>query len=987
MMAPYILGLSIILHITAIFFVLRLIEITKRRLVFPFIAAATVILMALRQSITMYRLLAGGINTEPGIVDEFVALLIPILIVTGITTISKFFQTRLRSEEKLRRQLQELSVVQSVSSAGAECVQEDELIQRVTEIIGETFYPNHFGVLLLDEAGEVLRLHSSYRGVGEKEKQTIVPLGEGVTGRVAASGRSLRIPDVTQADEYINLTSETLSELAVPLNTGKRVLGVINAESIHGNAFTEDDERLLDTLANQLATAIEKVRLLETARRRTQELVALYETAISMGRALDTKQLLKQLYVQVKKLFAPDSFLVVTCDEQAKNLKVVMAVEEDEPLGEWENKYFPIKEGGLTAWVVKEGRPLLIRDMETDTLPAKPIHSAKPARSWLGVPLMNQNKVIGAVSVQSFRPCTFNENNRLLLENLAAHLTVTLENARLYEETHQAYLREKRLNELAKTVNNTLDFQKTLGNIVNLAVELVGADAGALALLSKDRDIISYPYLFNLPEQLSQRDSNKEEGVAWQIVETGEPVLLTEYGESANALPCWVEAGVHGFIGVPVVANEERIGVLGLYSMIPEAPTANEKKVEKDQGTPKEFTERELKLAESIGLQVGVAIKNARLFSEVRLKTEYLETIQRIDLAISSSLDLDLTLRIFLEQTTDQLGVDAADVLLFNTAMQTLEYKAGRGFRTDAFQGTTERIGEGQAGRVALERRTIHIPDLSLETVRFKRVKILQKEKFVVYIGVPLLAKGRLVGVLEVFHRSPFDPSEEWVDFLETLARQAAIAIDNSQLFESLQRSNVEMVMAYDSTLEGWAKALELRDQETEGHSHRVVDLSMKMAQLMGMNENELIQVRRGALLHDIGKMGIPDSILHNPGPFDDDEWEIMRKHPTYAQQRLSSIRFLQPALDIPYCHHEKWDGTGYPRGLKGEEIPLSARIFAIVDVWDALRSDRPYREAWPKEKIIAHLQEQAGKYFDPCVVDAFLEMLTDSNSDELDTG
>ena len=204
------------------------------------------------------------------------------------------------------------------------------------------------------------------------------------------------------------------------------------------------------------------MRLLETARRRTQELVALYETAISTGRTLDTNQLLEQLYVQVKNLFAPDSFIVVTCNDQTKYFRVAMAVEEDEPITEWENKSFPVMDGGLTGWVITEGYPLLIRDMEVDTLPAKPIHGAKPTRSWLGVPLLIQNKVIGAVSVQSFRPFAFNESNRLLLENLASHLAVTIENARLYEKTHQAYLREKRLNELVRTVNSTLDFQKIL---------------------------------------------------------------------------------------------------------------------------------------------------------------------------------------------------------------------------------------------------------------------------------------------------------------------------------------------------------------------------------------------------------------------------------------------------------------------------------------------------------------------------------------------
>ena len=183
-------------------------------------------------------------------------------------------------------------------------------------------------------------------------------------------------------------------------------------------------------------------------------------------------------------------------------------------------------------------------------------------------------------------------------------------------------------------------------------------------------------------------------------------------------------------------------------------------------------------------------------------------------------------------------------------------------------------------------------------------------------------------------------------------------------------------MLAYDTTLEGWARALELRDQETEGHSKRVVELTLVLARALGIPNEERIHIRRGALLHDIGKMGIPDSILQKPGKLSDEEWGIMRQHPVHAFNLLAPIQFLKPALDIPYYHHEKWDGTGYPQGLKGKQIPLPARIFAIVDVYDALRSDRPYREAWSQEKIIEHLREQSGKHFDPEVVKAFLPMV-----------
>lgn len=190
-----------------------------------------------------------------------------------------------------------------------------------------------------------------------------------------------------------------------------------------------------------------------------------------------------------------------------------------------------------------------------------------------------------------------------------------------------------------------------------------------------------------------------------------------------------------------------------------------------------------------------------------------------------------------------------------------------------------------------------------------------------------------------------------------------------------LSNSAKELRAAYDSTIEGWSRALDLRDKETEGHSIRVTEHIVRLAAELGMSEEELSHVRRGALLHDIGKMGIPDQILFKPGPLTDGEWAIMRRHPTFAYELLAPIAYLHPSIDIPHCHHEKWDGSGYPQGLKGEEIPLSARIFAVIDVWDALTSDRPYRPAWPREMARNLIRDEAGRHFDPRVVEKFLEM------------
>jgi len=252
----------------------------------------------------------------------------------------------------------------------------------------------------------------------------------------------------------------------------------------------------------------------------------------------------------------------------------------------------------------------------------------------------------------------------------------------------------------------------------------------------------------------------------------------------------------------------------------------------------------------------------------------------------------------------------------------------------------------------------------------------VEEEGFVTAFMTPLIAKGQVAGVLEIFQRRPFQPTAEWLEFLETLGGQAAVAIDNAALFQGLQRANLDLTLAYDTTLEGWSKALDLRDKETEGHTQRVTELTVRLARGVGLREEEIVHLRRGALLHDIGNMRIPDNILLKPGPLTDEEWGIMKKHPVYAFELLAPVAHLRPALDIPYSHHEKWDGTGYPRGLRGDQIPLAARVFAVADVWDALRSDRPYRAAWPQERALDYIREQAGRHFDPAIVEVFLRLV-----------
>lgn len=314
---------------------------------------------------------------------------------------------------------------------------------------------------------------------------------------------------------------------------------------------------------------------------------------------------------------------------------------------------------------------------------------------------------------------------------------------------------------------------------------------------------------------------------------------------------------------------------------------------------------------------------------------------------------------------------------------------AGRQTLEAVLDGEGYTLEMAENGMQALEKAEKHLPDVILLDVMmpgmtgFEVCERIRSNSRLAEIPIIILTalddhesmlKALQAGA-DDFISKPFDRHE---------LRARLLGITRLNRFQKLQkeraeleRVNAELMAAYDATIFGWSRAMDLRDRETEGHSQRVAELTVKIAREMGFDEEKLVHVRRGALLHDMGKLGIPDSILHKTSKLTTEEWAVMHHHPTLGYEMLKSIEYLHPALDIPYCHHEKWDGTGYPRGLKGEEIPLVARIFALVDVWDALTSDRSYRPAWSKEQATAYIREQSGKHFEPQVVDMFFRQIT----------
>lgn len=522
-------------------------------------------------------------------------------------------------------------------------------------------------------------------------------------------------------------------------------------------------------------------------------------------------------------------------------------------------------------------------------------------------------------------------------------------------------LRDEQLNviqELSKKLLGCISLDVIMHETLEAAIKVLGATVGSVQIYDASTDCLIFRKVHDPDPSLVGFSVPISQGIDGRVYCTGVPDISNSVRKREDWNPSVDDLtgyATHSLLTVPLKQRDgDPIGVIQILN------------------GKREFDLRDLSVLEVLCTQATQAMMNAQLHEEAQRRLDHLQALRNIDIAITSSLDLKVTLDVFVDQVVSQLKLDAVDVLMLNPQMLTLEYAAGSGFNSDALRHTQLRLGEGLAGRAALERRIIHISNLNEDLNELQRSPHLRDEGFVVYFAVPLVAKGQIKGVLEAFHRSPLAPGFEWLGFLETLAGQAAIAIDNAALFDDLQRSNIELALAYDTTIEGWSCALDLRDKETEGHTIRVTELTLRLARAVGISDAELVHVRRGALLHDIGKMGVPDSILLKPGPLSEEEWVIMRKHPVYALDLLSRIPYLRPALDIPYYHHEKWDGSGYPIGLRGEQIPLAARVFAVTDVWDALRSDRPYRRGWPEEKARHHIINEAGKHFDPEIVEVF---------------
>jgi PAS domain S-box-containing protein len=620
---------------------------------------------------------------------------------------------------------------------------------------------------------------------------------------------------------------------------------------------------------------------------------------------------------------------------------------------QWANPAFTT----LTGYSLEESR-----DQKLDFLNSK--HQAPSADNDLWNTVLNGQVWHGRLTNQ--RKDTSEYIEEMTITPVKNNQNQTIQFIAIKQDVTQAeeYQRELELiQKIAWRLRETDDIQQLTDKLLGEVLGSLQTDAGSIVLFDPENNKLMVSSSLGWLAQLPKVSDRPERSVATTAMQTKTSQLIPDLYNNPKILEASRALIPKNWAGatIPIQAGGEMLGVLNVAVQ-----------------HPRVVSSREVVMLERATELAANTIRRLSLRKQVEDQLRQFSLLRDIDLAITNSLDLDSVLAYFLKECVTQLGVDAATVVLHRPESNQLEYIASNGFKHDP-QGIKMQIGEGRPGRVALDRNIMHIKDFNQQNPNNESQPHWTDEGFISCWSIPLWSNHGLQGILELFSRTKTDFGNNWETFLQALSVQAAIAIENSRLYTDLQAASQELEYAYDATIEALSAAIDLRDHETEGHSQRVTLLTVEMAKELGLDTNATLQMRRGALLHDIGKLGIPDSVLLKPGKLDAAEWQLMKQHPVLAHEWLSKIPFLRPALEIPYSHHERFDGTGYPLGLKAQEIPLSARIFAIVDVYDALVSDRPYRKAWTPEKTLDYLLEFAGTHFDPEMIQVFLRIMRDS--------
>jgi putative nucleotidyltransferase with HDIG domain len=808
----------------------------------------------------------------------------------------------------------------------------DELMDEILFMTGKVLDVERIAVFLPEPSGFHLKAVRAH-GYTKEALGLKVPVEASITGEAYREAKSLLVPDVSHDPRYVESFPGGRSEIAVPLKVGDDVVGVLDAESANDHELTEVDLQVMEMLAAQVSTALRNTRQRADLIERSRRLTLIHKAARSLNAMDDPEEMLDTILDLASEALGLNMVAILTPSEDAKYLTVIKTTHKGGSVG----LKIPIGKGFVGTMFVT-GKAGIISDVAQyeGYIPGTP-----GARSEMAVPLSLEGETIGILDAESKEPFAFTPTDLDMFRMFGSQVATALRNAQMIAGLKKREKRLSLLNKAARALNTIHNIDDLVGKILELAIEALDLDRCVLLLANKETKELEVNASIGYGDVEGKRIPLGK-GITGNAALRGMPELVEDTDKDNR----YIKGSANGRceMAVPLLVMGEIIGVLDT-----ESPN------------PKAFNQQDLELFDAFGAQAAVALHNAKLFKglddankklsenvkemarlnkELEIYTEEiakanenlqwqltnLTAIHEAGKTITSSLDLDTTLETILKMTSRIVGSTAGAIKLIDEETKELKIRAESGVMSDVSASWS-------------------------------------------VFDLPLTIGDKTIGVFELVRKASEGLGDDERKMLETMASQAAIAIENARLFENTQR-------IYYETLKSLASALEAKDDYTRGHSERVAELSKKIARKLGLDDREIMSIYNAALLHDIGKIGIRDEVLLAPRKLTEEERRIIQKHPAYGNTILLPLKFLGEIREYVRYHHERWDGTGYPDGYRGLDIPLASRIIAVADTYDAMTSDRPYRDQISKENAIKEIKASAGIQFDPAVVDAFMQVM-----------
>ncbi|NLM16333.1 MAG: GAF domain-containing protein [Candidatus Riflebacteria bacterium] len=874
--------------------------------------------------------------------------------------ITEFFENSIKLYEERRALAKKekiLSVLEKASSVMNTKIEFQNLLEFLMDISIDITGAEGGTILLREENSDNLVITVARGKYPQEVKKVKVPIGSGLTGWVAKYKKSLNVPNVLLDPRYIETPESIYSELAVPMVIVERTIGVLVVNSSEINAFTKEDVQTLTTLASIVTKVLENSRLLSDSDQKLRELSKLFTISERLSvRSLDRAGYC-DILGQLSEALLTDaaSLMLFNSDREELTMRASYGLPE-------ELDSLTIAKGkGYHGWVAAQMTPIHIHNTALDNTIAHACFLDEFSKSLMIIPLINaEERLVGLIGVYSNEDKgTLSEASADLLMAVGRIVTAHLENDRLFNDSRRKLDYLSTLYKVGSSVSKTLNITPLFETILQQVQEVMDVENCSLMAYDSIRKKLTLDAAIGLPsDMVGKVESDLGEGIAGWVAANKKPVLLKDISKDARFAKRngRLDYKTRSVLSVPILHQEDLLGVLNVNN--------------KRSGDA--FFEDDLNLLLGISGQISQAIANASLHEKTDMQVAELSLIQELGKAINSSLDLDSVLNYFIDMTTRITEADKSTLMLFDEETQELYVEASRGFEDEnKINDVRLKLGEGIAGQVALSHRPMKLDNVTASK-EYTLLDCLKRPKDLTLMTAPLINKEQLIGVINcerlLEKKGPFTP--ENLDLLDTLASQASIAIENARLYHNL-------LSVYLETIRSLAAAIDAKDSYTHGHSRRVTEISVGLAMEMNLPKNEVDTIRHASLLHDVGKIGISDKVLLKPGKLTDDEFETIKSHPFIGARILGSIEFLKDVCEIIEHHHERFDGKGYPDKLKGDEIPLGARIICLADSFDAITSCRPYRKPLTFEAATEEMLRCSGTQFDPQVVDAFLRLRT----------